>query len=944
MVIQSNKISPDFNGTEAIKKLGVSVQNAKDGSVSNVFLDQTKDCAVQKDSGSIVYTKAQAKQLHKEDMEFLDDGSISPAAFINSCMTGEDMQALSEEETPLEEYTSSQLERAVSRVKKQRSEKEQAVEKQVEKVQDERDARERHLMKKLPDTPENVARLSNAVNMLTELDTFSAASMKFFIARGERITPEGIGGSRITTGIQDSVPATQPEEDFSQIEKQAEDILQEGGLPVTEETMGIAKWLYENDLPVTAENVLTYQQIEQLKNESTDTLIARIVDGMVDGVKPEKADLTKLSTAEAKEVIDAFLATEEEVFHREYPTEADFLRAKRQMEEIRLTMTIEAARTMSAKGITLDISYLEEIVEELKLQEQQAKEALLAETGTPIEEKNLTVMTDTVQAAQNVLFAPVELLGQTRQAGYVQTLTELSDSAVTLTEQYQKAEQSYEAVGTEVRRDLGDSMTKAFQNVDDILKELDLEITGRNQRAVRILAYNQMPLDKESILQMKEYDSRVTTLMESLKPAVVSEMIKKEINPLEMSLEELSEAVKEVQTEANTDDISFRKFLWKMDHQGGLSEEERKSMIGIYRLLDKVEKSDGAAIGKVIKEGRELSFSSLLSAVRTKKAEGMEFRVDDDFGGLEEVITTKESISDQIQAAYDTTLTTGLVKNLSPKVMSELLHDKGDMSLEAFLEACEAENETGMAEYYNHLADEVKAIMADAGERLQEFLQQLDLPDTLNNLAMAQAYMNSGAKEYESLWKKEESEELQEIFDEPEKLDEFYQSMDENHAESLEKSREGDDITYDGVVSLAKMANSISFYQNLRSHQVYEVPIVTERGITTCNVTIEGGKSREKGTVEIYMESESLGSVQATFKLSGKHVKGFMTAENADSLKECRSILDNFEKDLEESGFTMDSESLIQGSRRSLHVGNKSEGAKNQDLYRIAKMFIVNIT
>ena len=125
---------------------------------------------------------------------------------------------------------------------------------------------------------------------------------------------------------------------------------------------------------------------------------------------------------------------------------------------------------------------------------------------------------------------------------------------------------------------------------------------------------------------------------------------------------------------------------------------------------------------------------------------------------------------------------------------------------------------------------------------------------------------------------------------------------------------------------------------------MYELPIITERGVTTCNVTIRDGEKQEKGTVEISMDSENLGSVQATFKVSGKRVRGFVTAENADSLAECRRILDKFEKDLGENGFTMDSESLIQGSRSSLHTGNKSDGTKNRDLYQVAKLFIENIS
>lgn len=124
---------------------------------------------------------------------------------------------------------------------------------------------------------------------------------------------------------------------------------------------------------------------------------------------------------------------------------------------------------------------------------------------------------------------------------------------------------------------------------------------------------------------------------------------------------------------------------------------------------------------------------------------------------------------------------------------------------------------------------------------------------------------------------------------------------------------------------------------------MYEIPLVTEQGITNCHITIQSGDRQEKGTVEITMESEVLGKMQATFKVNDRHVKGFVTAENREGMEMCRQILDEFEKDLEEMGFAMDSESLVQGSRHSLQTGNRAEGTKNQDLYRIAKAFIVHV-
>ncbi|MCM1441516.1 MAG: hypothetical protein NC131_20260, partial [Roseburia sp.] len=91
MVIQNNKISPTLNGMDHVKEMGVPVQNARDGRVSNDILDITMDCAVPGKSGSsTVYTEAQARQVHNDTVELAQDSGISPADFISRCITGED--------------------------------------------------------------------------------------------------------------------------------------------------------------------------------------------------------------------------------------------------------------------------------------------------------------------------------------------------------------------------------------------------------------------------------------------------------------------------------------------------------------------------------------------------------------------------------------------------------------------------------------------------------------------------------------------------------------------------------------------------------------------------------------------------------------------------------------------------------------------------------------
>ena len=933
MVIQTNKISSSLQDTDTVKNIGMSVPNAKDGDISHVNMGVTMDGPVQNEAGkgTSVYTEAEARQLNWEGVVLLDDSRMSPADFISQCTTGEDAKAVSDEETPLEEYTSSQLDRAIRRIKEERRDKAEAIEHQVEKENEEAQVREEAVLaaiagqkvssqvleqmqqSNLPITSENVMRLSYAIEMTAEIGSFSEAAMKFFIDRELTVTPENIRGSQYSVQGTEKGESTAQESNFDEVEVQVKALLSEKGVEPDEETMKTAKWLYDNNLPVTPEHIQTCEKLEELKELPPEVWSARIVDNMADGISPERANLLKFSVSEA-------------------------ITARRRLEETRLTMSVEAVRNMSAKGIDLDISNLEKIVEQLRVQEQQAREALLEETGLPVTDENEQRMGDTIQAAKQVLAAPLPFLGKAMVSGDADTLHSLAQKAVDFTAEFAKAEQSYEAVGTEVRRDLGDSMQKAFRNVDDLLEDLALERTVQNQRAVRSLAYNQMPLTEENILRMKEYDSRITSLMQEMKPPVVAELIRRDINPLEISLEELAEQVSVIREEIGAEDISFSKYLWKLDHQKAITPEERETMIGIYRLLDKIEKSDGAVAGQLLKEGRELSLHSLLSAVRTRRDAGMDVQVDDAFGGLEQVVASGTSISEQIQSAYRRNLAKELQKSLTPSVLQE--HIGEDLSLEELWELCQRENQ-GETEYYQQMAREWQETLAGAGERLQQFLAELDLPDTMANLQFAQGFLKQGGKDISSYWDSEDSEKILETLDQPEQLEEVYAELDEKHKQALERIREGDDIKYEDIRSVARMNRRISFYGKLRNYQMYEVPVFTEQGITNCKVTVQSGASDKKGSLEIRMESPEFGRLQASFKLNENRIKGFVTVEEKEQVALCQSRMDEFEKDLEENGFTMDSGGVMEGSRDSLHVGDRAEGAKNSDLYRIAKMFII---
>ncbi|MEE3468258.1 MAG: DUF6240 domain-containing protein [Eubacterium sp.] len=1004
MVVKMDQHSLTANGAQS----SVSVPVAMEGRAAEKLSGRTTESIVQAEFGNHknpmttgTYAEEVAKQFDvkevKSDLDVMD-----PANFISQCMTGEDAHDLSEEQTPLEEYTASSMERALVRVKEQRSAKALSAEEEAAKIREtEESIREKseeiamdvRLMEQmsqvlagseLPIRETTLGDLKKAMDMAGGVRAFGDVAIQYMVANETAVTPKSIQDSLYGSGTAmvgkpeasaemttDDVLLAQPDpsrqDGFDEVRPQIEERLQADGLPVSEKELDTARWLYQNELPVTPENISQVDTVNQLRELDTETLLERLVSEMEDGLRAESADLSHMSREEVGRLVEKLVQTDDATVRRAYPE--DPATARRQLEEIRLTMTVAAAREMSKLGVTIDIGNLEEMVDTLRAYEQQAKESLLSEAMLEATDANREMLGGTLDAAETVLAAPVELLSYTFESRQTITFEALASEGRSLIAGYQaltsgevaatadgatkpvqndifrKMEQVYEAVGTEVRSDLGDSIRKAFGHMDSLLDEMGLPQTPENERAVRILGYNRMEITEASIREMQTYDNRVNTLMDAMKPQVVKRMIEENINPLELSLSELEEQVGRIREEVNTEDIAFSRFLWKLDKQKDISAEERESMIGIYRLLDKIEKSDGAVIGQLVNEGRDLSLKNMLEATRTRKKGHIDAEVSEESGATERVSTKGTAIDAQILSAFTASEMPGLKAVLSPKAMAAFAGDVEQMTPEELMELCAEHGETDgeMAPYYEEMAEDVRRTMEELDAQTMTFLQELELPETIRNVISADDFIRQQMKDVRELWTEEESEDVVENFDDPEGLTAAYERIEKNHQDSIENQKESDDITVDGIKASARMAGHISFFRSIRRYQMYEVPIMTERGVLDCNVTIRSGEEKARGTVEITVDSDELGRLQATFKLAGNKVSGFVTAERQDSIEAYEQMLSGLEKDLGEIGFTTDGNRLLQGNRNSLHVGDAAEGATNQDLYRIAKCFLQSI-
>lgn len=371
---------------------------------------------------------------------------------------------------------------------------------------------------------------------------------------------------------------------------QIREIIAEAGLSDDEHAVDNSKWLVANQIPLTPENL---QYLTDLQ-------------GLSDDLQTDHIDWNQIVDSMAKAIAAG-----------KRPADASMITARRQMEEARLVMTSEASVAMEKAGVEMDLTPLADLVEDLKSQEREYYKDLLAGAGVEPSEKNVDLMAETMDVFAELKQQPAYVIGQVDADDSVQ---EIHDAGAQMQRAFAQANESYETLMTAPRSDMGDSITKAFSNVDDILQDLQLDTSETNRRAVRILAYNNTEITPENIMEVKALDEQMQRAFSNMKPAVTLEMIRRGENPLDMTMEQLNQAAQEIQQENGTQEQErFSKYLWKLEQNHEISEEERSSYIGIYRLIAQVEKGDGAALGFLMNQGSDVTMRNLLRAVRSEK-------------------------------------------------------------------------------------------------------------------------------------------------------------------------------------------------------------------------------------------------------------------------------------------------------------------------------------
>lgn len=1003
-------------------------------------------------------------------------------------------------------------------------------------LQDKAEIEEKLREMNIPATAENIAKLLKALSLSKAVTALDDKAMKYLIKNDVEPTIENIYKAQYS-GSSKSRPLSDMQ--WEELVKQAAQIIKEAGFMITEENLRTAKWLVDNQLPLTGETFSYRKELEDIKlNLDYEQLISKITDAMRAGIDPDKVRLSSgkdytpdrlvedIACIKEEAITQAVKSDEELTISRlvkiqhslntnpdrkqipeqsgrepnpeamiskaehnkksnkaeaskktEISNKADNkankvgmaevnaaeheyknitteiidenqykeIKAKRQLEEIRLKMTLDTAAALQKKGIKVETLELTRVVEALRELENSYYVRLFKEIDAPATETDINLLRETTNSVEQLKTVPAYVLGSTLASRFIKTIPQLIEEGIKLTPAFEKAGAAYEALMTVPNREYGDSIQKAFGSISSLLDELGMENTEQNQRAVRILAYNSMEINEDSIRQVKAYDLQVNELIKNLHPAVTVRMIKEGINPLDMPVYRLNKEIDKLKKEQGiSDEEKYSSFLHKLEKADGISEAERKAYIGIYRLLYNVAKSDGAAIGSVLKTGREVTLDNLLTAVATSRKGRVDAKVNDEFGILQDIQRNREAISSQLslfkddeerqgrQSAEQELSATGqanpsdlhgqvntvefqgqvnpadeqtdyynriikqLKDELTPEIIERRLQEarsyikQGTRQADSLLQNTTFEHaddasdeiwelikdipieklyerqlndqpaETVADEAYRETVSQIRLLCKNAEQAIR-FIKDYNIPGTPVNLIMAGQLLSNKESPFKRLVKLQQEKkdlkldksikEIKNLSDkivDKQTMTEAYAELEDSVQQTIEAvcaGEETDSITIDRYISLQQQ---LSFLTRLASKEFYQIPVMTDRGITNVNLTIIR-KAQSFGELAVMTSSDKLGNIKAELALKADKVTGYISCDRQEGLDKLKGYSTELERAAEECSLHMDKLDYVLIKRDaavfSNRIGaNEDQTDKNPDteriLYSLAKSLL----
>lgn len=359
----------------------------------------------------------------------------------------------------------------------------------------------------IPATDDNIKAGTDAIDRAKSLTNISNETKAYLVRNNMNPTVSNVYKATYSSSqVQDYRQKTKmteiSDELFDELKPQLKQILEEAHIDSSDENLNQCRWLIDEDIAVTPDNVLLANQVDCInaaeENVSSDFYARAVTEALAMGKKATDATMSQdgLTFDMAKKACDVLgEATADDIVTLESDNipvtienlskliaargkdsaasqasankaadnsitdsrEARLVTAQRKLEEARLSMTAEANLSLIKKGVSIDTEPIERVVELLKQQENKYYGALFGDSSVEASD-------DRVRMYNNVC----DIFNQMKQQpAYVLTLESADDTVYELytagkamKQSLEAAASGYETLMTSPRADMGDRQMK----------------------------------------------------------------------------------------------------------------------------------------------------------------------------------------------------------------------------------------------------------------------------------------------------------------------------------------------------------------------------------------------------------------------------------------------------------------------------------------------------
>lgn len=586
-------------------------------------------------------------------------------------------------------------------------------------------------------------------------------------------------------------------------------------------------------------------------------------------------------------------------------------RKNKVLAEARAVLTAGSLFMMQKAGINITFTEITVLVDVSVNAENELADALFMLDGDKPAETDRQLLTHTVNVMAGFSQLPVGVAGKIYSGQISYTAEAVYTEGNLMMTRFRAAAETYETIGTQVRADLGDSISKAFRNIDDILTAEGIQADEESRRAARVLGYNAMEITAEAVAAVGNIVSQLDELTKNLTPRAAVHLIRKGINPLNTNIEELNKQLVIINDELSgeDDDMKYSEYLWKLEKSGNISNEERAAYIQLYRIIEHINRQDGRVAGAVSKAGQELTLANLYSAVKTLRAKSVDKKVDDSLGLLEK--------------GYSQDALTTYMENAAKLMEDDSLHgqykyERMQQKLDTILKEntlTEQELMRIVSGMENASVNNIYSAMLALDPHFYKMVNNLN--DEKQSVAL---------EKISKLWK----DDTEEIPSEEQVVASYMNLKVATEAENQEE-------TYERAVIRTDIRQAVSYMARQAESRSYYVPMEISGDTTMVHMTFKQGGTDGKGKISIYTETAD-GKISAFMTKTEESYSTFVATDSRELKNKLERLVEGtvVETDNVREDMWSDMSEAGDGSRNGTDT-------TYGELVRQAKSFIHNV-